>query len=151
MKKLVSLAVFVILLAWSWNLIHSDPVVSFETHSIIQQRLSEIIELSVQKHKSSAKNFRLLRLWTETLNDEKVKAHFVYNFSEGETSDASSQTISGEAWLRKAGGSQGGQENWKVEKVQTSSNQLVFQEPSLVEPEGSKPKTEGSESPKSKK
>ena len=51
MKKVISLVVFVILLAWTWSLIHSDPTISFETHSIIQQKLAEIIQASVQKYR----------------------------------------------------------------------------------------------------
>lgn len=128
MKKVISLVVFVILLAWTWSLIHSDPTVSFETHAIIQQKLAEIIRASVQKYRPNAKDFNLVRLWTETINPEKISAHFTYQFKEGESDKASQETISGEALLKKTTGEQSSQENWKVEKVQTSTNQIVFQE-----------------------
>ena len=128
MKKVISLVVFVILLTWTWNLIHSDPAVTFETHSIIQQKLAEIIQASVQKHRPNAKDFNLVRLWTETLTPEKISAHFTYQFKEGNAEKASQETISGEAFLKKTTTEDQAQENWKVEKVQTSSNQIVFQE-----------------------
>ncbi len=128
MKKVISLVVFVILLAWTWSLINSDPTISFETHTIIQQKLASIIQASVQRHRPNAKDFNLVRLWTETISPEKISAHFTYQFSEGETDKASHETITGEAFLKKTTGQEVSQENWTVEKVRTSSNQIVFQE-----------------------
>lgn len=128
MKKVISLVVFVILLAWTWSLIHSDPTISFETHSIIQQKLAEIIQASVQKHRPAAKDFNLVRLWTESISPEKISAHFTYQFKEGENETSAQETITGEAFLKKTTSEESNQENWKVEKVQTSANQIVFQE-----------------------
>jgi hypothetical protein len=161
MKKVVSFAVFVILLAWTWNLVHSEALVSFETHSIIQQRLAEIIEQSVQKHRPNAKDFNLLRLWTETVNDNQIKAFFTYRFREGTagatnsitepTTEAttaptsvspSEETISGEAVLKKTAGESANQENWRVERVRTSSNQVVFEEGTVVNTDDSAPSTD---------
>ncbi len=132
MKKVISLAVFLILLTWTWSLIHSEPTVSFETHSIIQQKLAEIIQLSVQKHRPNAKEFSLVRLWTETLSSDKISAHFTYRFAEGETTQISNETISGKAFLKKTTSEDQSQENWQIEKVQTSNSQIVFQEGDLI-------------------
>lgn len=134
MKKVISLVVFVILLAWTWNLIHSDPTISFETHSIIQQKLAEIIQASVQKHRPAAKDFNLVRLWTETISPEKVSAHFTYQFNEGENDKSAQQTVTGEALLNKTTSEENSQENWKVEKVKTSANQIIFQEGEAIDP-----------------
>lgn len=133
MKKVISLAVFLILLTWTWSMIHSEPTVSFETHSIIQQKLAEIIQLSVQKHRPNAKEFSLVRLWTETLSSEKISAHFTYRFTEGETAQISNETISGKAFLKKTTNEDQSQENWQIEKVQTSNSQIVFQEGDLID------------------
>ena len=133
MKKVISLVVFLILLIWTWSMIHSSPTVSFETHSIIQQKLAEIIQLSVQKHRPKAKEFSLVRLWTETLNSDKISAHFTYQFKEGESDNATQETISGEALLKKTTTEDQAQENWKIEKVQTSANQIVFQDGESIE------------------
>lgn len=135
MKKIISLVVFLILLTWTWSMIHSDPTVSFETHSIIQQKLAEIIQLSVQKHRPQAKEFNLVRLWTETLTPDKISAHFTYRFKEGDAENASQETISGEALLKKTTTAEQAQENWKVEQVQTSTNQIVFQEGESIDSE----------------
>ncbi len=133
MKKVISLAVFLILLTWTWSLIHSEATVSFETHSIIQQKLAEIIQLSVQKHRPNAKEFSLIRLWTETLSTDKISAHFTYRFAEGETAQISNETISGKAFLKKTTNEDQSQENWLIEKVQTSNSQIVFQEGDLID------------------
>jgi hypothetical protein len=128
MKKIISLIVLLVLMVWTWTLIHSDPSVSFETHSIIQERLAQIIKASVQKNRPSAQSYNLERLWTETVGDGQVKAHFVYTFKEGTGSDLTAQTVRGEALLKKTSHDQTSQQNWKVEKVHTSGNQVAFEE-----------------------
>ncbi len=135
MKKIISLVVLLGLMVWTWNLIHSSPTVTFETHSIMQERLAEIIKASVQKNRPTAQNFSLVRIWTETLKEDRVKAHFVYRFKEGTGSEAADQTVSGEAFIQKTSGQNSTQENWKIEKVQTSANQVIFEDVMSVTPE----------------
>lgn len=135
MKKIISLVVLLILLIGTWNLIHSTPSVTFETHSIMQDRLADIIKTSLKKNRPSAQNFALVRLWTETLASDRVRAHFIYRFKEGTGTEAVDQTISGEAFLQKTSGDSSKQENWKVEKVQTSGNQVIFEDVISVTPE----------------
>lgn len=136
MKKIISLIVLLGLMIWTWDIIHSTPAVTFETHSIMQQRLAEIIKNSVQKYRPAAQNFNLVRLWTETVNPEKVKAHFTYRFIDGEGDSKTEQTVSGEAFLLKTSSEGNEQENWKIEKVQTSANQVIFDEGLTITPEG---------------
>lgn len=135
MKKIISLVILTVSLIWSWNLIHSSPSVSFETHAIIQQRLAEIIEQSVLKHRPEAQNFNLVRLWTEANNHHKVTAHFTYQFQDGETESKTQQTVSGEAFLVKTSAEGTSQENWRVERVSTASNALDFEEGVLITPQ----------------
>src|SRR4051812_45143607 len=110
MKKIISLVVLLVLLVGTWNLIHSTPSVTFETHSIMQDRLADIIKTSIKKNRPTAQNFSLIRLWTETLKPDRVRAHFIYRFKEGTGTEAVDQTLSGEAFLQKTSGENSKQE-----------------------------------------
>jgi hypothetical protein len=137
MKKIISLIILVVMMIWTWNMIHGTPDVTFETHSIIQMKLAEIIQASVQKHRPTAQNFNIVRLWTETVNPEKVKAYFTYKFNDSSAGSSAEQTVTGEAFLTKTSGENSNQENWKVEKVQTNANQVIFDEGTTISPDAS--------------
>lgn len=82
MNKIVSVVIFAVDLTWTWMLMHSSQAIGFETHSGIQQRLAEMIRQTVITKKPNAKQFRISRLWTESMSDTKVRAVFAYEFTE---------------------------------------------------------------------
>lgn len=161
MQKIISLVVFIFALSWTWNVIHSSSAVGFETHSGIQEKLSEIIIATVQNKKPLAQNIQIDRLWTETINDNKVKAIFRYSFFEkNESGESLNQSIEGEVILHREPSEtvvdQMPTEKWVLQSVKTTQDTVEFSEGTVITPgeekteekveEKSEPKTEQHES-----
>ena len=136
MKKIISLIVFTTTLVWTWTLIHSSQAIGFETHSGIQERLAETIKQTVLSKKPNAKNFRIARLWTESLSDTKVRAIFAYEFSEVvEGNENTEQTVEGEAVLFREPKDETNVDKWVLQSVRTTNDTVTFTEGMIVTPE----------------
>lgn len=135
MKKIISLVVFVAALVWTWNAIHTSQAVGFETHSGIQMKLAELIQNTLAAKKPTAKDLAITRLWTETLNDNKVRAVFAYKFVEiAEGGEALEQIIEGEAILHREPSENPNVDNWTLQSVKTTNDLVVFTEGSTITP-----------------
>lgn len=133
MKKIISLLVFTAALIWTWNLVNSSPAIGFETHSGIQQKLATLIQETIQKKKPEAHDFQIMRLWTESMNDNKIRAVFAYKFLEG-TTDSAEQTLEGEAILHREASEDPKQDRWTLQSVKTTRDSVIFAEGSQVNP-----------------
>ena len=133
MKKIISLLVFTAALVWTWNLVNSSQAIGFETHSGIQQKLSTLIQETIQKKKPEAHDFQIIRLWTESMNDNKIRAVFAYKFLEG-TTDSAEQTLEGEAILHREVSEDPKQDKWTLQSVKTTRDSVIFAEGSEVNP-----------------
>lgn len=138
MQKIVSLIVFTVALAWTWNIIHTAPAVGFETHSGIQEKLGLLIQQTVMSKKPNAKNFKISRLWTESLSDTKVRAVFTYSFSEATegSAEVTEQTVDGEAILFREPKDDSRMDRWTLQSVKTTNDAVSFSEGVLVTPGG---------------
>lgn len=135
MKKILSLLIFAVTLIWTWSLIHSSTNVGFETHSGIQQRLTEMIEASLKKARPEAQDLEIFKLWTETLSNNKVRAVFAYKFSDkAENGEMVGQTVAGEAILYREPSDVENEDLWILQSVKTTNDNLVFAEGSLISP-----------------
>ncbi|QLY25180.1 hypothetical protein [Bdellovibrio sp. KM01] len=135
MKKIVSLVVFVAALVWTWNVIHTNEAIGFETHAGIQTKLAELIKATLSAKKPNAKDLRIEKLWTESMNDNKVRAVFAYKFSEtSEAGEALEQIIEGEAVLHREP-TEDKTDKWTLQSVKTTNDIVVFSEGSTVTPD----------------
>lgn len=135
MKKILSLVVFVIALVWTWSLIHSSVAIGTETHSGIQEKLATLIQQTVQKKRPTAQDIQVTRLWTEALDDNKIRAVFAYRFFEtGEGGEKLEQTVEGEALLHREPGPDSRIDNWVLQKVTTTNDNVAFEQGSIVTP-----------------
>jgi len=83
MMKILSLIVFVILLSWTWHVVHSSAPIEFETHSDIQQKIANhlIDEFNIALEKLSRdpdfqdKVFYIKLLNTVGKNDWSAEIH----------------------------------------------------------------------------
>jgi hypothetical protein len=142
MKKIVSLVIFTAALAWSWNLIHSSQAIGFETHSGIQEKLAILIKQTVLAKRPNARNFKISRLWTESLSDTKVRAVFAYSFSEtSEDGQNTDQSVEGEAILFREPKDESKMDKWKLQSVKTTNDAVSFTDGVVVTP--SNPAEEG--------
>lgn len=135
MKKILSLAVFIAALVWTWNVIHTSQAVGFETHSGIQAKLAELIKNTLVAKKPTAKNLSITRLWTEALNDNKVRAVFAYKFVDtSDSGETLEQFIEGEAILHRDPAQEAGMDKWTLQSVKTTNDLVVFTEGSTISP-----------------
>ncbi len=149
--KLLSIVVFSIALIWTWNIMHSSPNISFETHAGIQEKLAQLITDNLKIKKPTATDIRVEKVWTEVIGKNKVKAYFVYSFKDMATGNAVTSQISGEGVLEKqiptanAGAetstvsqteknTEKNTEQWQLSQVKTSSDVVVFEDGLVVTP-----------------
>ncbi len=140
MKKIISLIVFAVALIWTWNIIHNSQAIGFETHSGIQQKLADLIKQTIATKKPEAKNLQVTRLWTEPMNDNKVRAVFAYKFTEpAEGGESTEQSIEGEAILHREVSDDNKVDKWTLQSVKTTNDVLIFSEGSTVGPQTETP------------
>lgn len=143
MKKILSLLVFLSLLVWTWNVIHSTEAVGFETHTAIQEKIAELIKENLQTKKPQSQNLIFTRLWTENLEGNKVRAVFSYRFQETLPSqDKTDQTIDGEAVLVRQPSDDPSIDNWKLIEMKATGDTVTYQEGSTVSAEETDSSTE---------
>lgn len=133
--KYVSVLAFLLLLAWTWNVIHTDQVISFETHAGIQEKLAQVIQQTILNKKPNATGVRIQRLWTQPEGEDKVQANFVYTFQEPD-SDGKSITsqITGHGTLQKQADDGSGLDRWSLKEVKTTGDSVVFEDALLITP-----------------
>lgn len=133
--KYLSLIIFVVLLAWTWNLIHREPIISFETHAGIQEKLAQLIQQTVLSKKPQATDIRIQKIWTEPQGADKVQAHFVYSFEEPDTNGKNlTNQITAQGLLEKQADDGSGLERWSLTKVQTTNDAVTFEDGLYVTP-----------------
>jgi hypothetical protein len=155
MKKLLSFAIFAALLIWTWNIVHRETNLGFETHAGIQAQLEQMIQAAVMSKKPTASDFNMEKLWTEPIAANKVKAHFSYSFKDSETpQDTVQQFIQGEAILyREAPQMANPADNanktdrWVLQSIKTTSDSLIFSEGALLNTDSSTPSAEPGSTP----
>lgn len=135
MKKIISLVIFVVAMAWTWNIIHTADAIGFETHSGIQEKLAELIGNTLVAKKPQAKDLNIRRLWTESIGDNKIRAVFAYSFTEPSQGGGDlEQVIEGEAILYRGLSETGEVDQWVLQSVKTTNDVVVFTEGSLITP-----------------
>lgn len=141
--KYISLIVFTALLIWTWNVIHQDRPVSFETHSGIQEKLAVFITETIKAKRPNATEVIVEKIWTEIKSKNQVQAHFVYSYKEqDENGEWIANSIAGESVLERMDADETGNDVWKLIQVKANSNQLVFEEGMIVTSETSETTTE---------
>jgi len=136
MSSILSLIGFIVALVWTWNVVYSKQnSESIEIHYGLQQKLGDLIKQQLMAKKPQTTDIIIQKLWTEKINDTKVRAVFSYkykeNLSEGESTD---QVIQGEAFLFREPTEDPKTQKWIVQSVRSQSNQISFSEGSVITP-----------------
>lgn len=139
MIKIFSFVLFVSAFIWTWCLFNSPSQMGTDIHAGIQSKLTILIEESVKAKVPTMANFRLNKMYTEKLEDNKVKAHFSYQYDEA---DSTTQTISGEAVLTKALSEDPNVQKWVLQSVNAGSQALEFREGTTISSDGTTTSTE---------
>lgn len=130
--KYVSLVLFTIALAWTWNLVHSTSDISFETHSGIQEQLAVLITDTIKAKKPTASEIVVQKIWTEVLSNDKVKAFFIYSFKDNTESGIVTSEIRGNGILERKGLTPEGNDHWVLTDVHASSDAIQFDDATIV-------------------
>lgn len=136
MKKIVSPLVLAALLIWTWQIVHTQSAIGFETHSGVQVKLAELIGNTLQAKKPEAEDLQIVKIWTAPLSDNKLQAVFTYKFTEKtEDSEKAEKLIHGEAVLYREPSEDPTLDKWILQSVRTQLESLNFTEGSVVLPE----------------
>jgi len=134
--KILSLFFFTILLVWSWNVATRTPPVDFATHASIQNKLMEFIQNYIQQKKPNITDYKIQKIWTETVNDKEVKATFRHSFSEVIDGVKSVSEVESQMVLKRvedAVNEQGESvENWQIVKSKTTSDAIQFEDGLII-------------------
>lgn len=144
MGKLLGLIIFTAALIWTWIISNSTSPVGFETHAALQHKLSQLILKAIAEKKPEAINAKIVKIQTETIDDNKIKAQFSYKFTEKEANGSPVDLIlEGESFLSRSNKNhqneeknpnEANEETWKVEKVQIKNSSLLYSEGLIVTP-----------------
>lgn len=133
MGKLISFVVFLAAFVWTWFLFQSEPKVNVGVHAGLQSKLAVMIEETIKANKPQAYGFQMLSIYTETIDANKVSAHFSYKYSERtEDKETSQQTIKGVAVLNRTASENPQDEKWVVQSVRSNNTNIEFQEGSII-------------------
>ncbi len=135
MMKILSLIVFVILLSWTWHVVHSSSPIEFETHSDIQSKMKELIESTIKSRKPDTKSVEIVKIWTRDVGDRKIQADFTYRFIETNAQNESTErVIDGQAILFRDVSDNPSLDQWTVQSLITKGDSISFSEGSTVSP-----------------
>ena len=134
MMKFISLILFVGALWWSWHLTYSEADVRFDVHASLQNEVQSIIKDYISKNRPSSADIRFHKVWTETLNPNKVKVVFQYTFADVlGTEEDTEQTFDGYAILNRMPAANGSkEENWSLDEVSADNTSVIFKKGSEI-------------------
>ncbi|MDZ4660325.1 MAG: hypothetical protein SGJ18_01765 [Pseudomonadota bacterium] len=132
--KYLSIIFFLVLMKFTWGMAYKAPVVSIETHKLIQTELKDIIYQVLVQYRPTATNLKFQTIWTERLSDHQLKAHFTYSFVDSDDQDGESveQTQDGEVILNQIPPSDGDQMDQNGQKSQKSQKSWSLDEVTVL-------------------
>ena len=129
MMKLVSFFIFVAAFIWTWSLLTSKSTIGIDVHAGIQSKLAILIQDTIKAKRPNSSNFELTKIYTEKMDDNKIKAYFSYKFIDVlEDQEKSEQIISGQAILNRSLSEDPAVQKWVIQSVKTDSSAIEFKE-----------------------
>lgn len=140
--KYIGTLFFLSAMYWSWCLATTEQPVSQRVHLSLQDDMKKMIAEYIQQNLPNSQGLQFERFWTEALNDNRVKASFIYSFEDtnDQIGDARVQ-IEGYAVLNRSKETSDSIE-WSFDELVILNNAVDFKEPLKVSPEGSTGQTE---------
>lgn len=134
---MVSLIVLIAGLIWSWSLFNTTTKMNTQVHAEIQSKLALLIEDTIKNKKPHSSDFEMSQLYTSTINENLVSAHFSYKFkdildSDSTTEEAVEQNISGFALLAKTPSENPDLQKWVIQSIKTNQESVSFSEGLVV-------------------
>ena len=127
MMKFISLFVFIFSLWMTWHLTYSESSTPFVVHASLQAEVERLISEFVIKQRPNATDIRFLRIWTETINPQKVKVSFEYAFVDPmPDGEATEQRLQGSAILNRMEKTADAPDQWSLGEVAADTQTLIF-------------------------
>ena len=152
MVKIISFIVFVTAFIWTWNLFNNRSEMGIEIHAGIQSKLTLLIEDTLKNKKPTLSDFKLIKMYTTKLDDQKVSAHFAYEYTEALSADSASgtaevvtQNVSGEAILIRSLSEDKSIQKWVLQSVRTDAQTVDFKDGLVISSEDETAPAESSE------
>ncbi|MEZ0392109.1 MAG: hypothetical protein ACAH59_07845 [Pseudobdellovibrionaceae bacterium] len=148
--KYISLILFAVALAWTWNLIHDQADISIETHNGIQEKVAELITETIKAKRPTATDILIENIWTEVLSGDRVKAHYRYSFKDkSEEGGSYTSQISGERILERQPDDGSGNDRWVLNQARNATDSIQFDDATIIlaAPDGSTPVSTETETP----
>ena len=130
--KYISLIVFAAFLIWTWNVIHNESPISFQTHSGIQEKLAVIINDTIKAKRPTVSEVVIEKIWTEVISDTKVKAFFIYSFKDNSEGGVVTSQIKGEGLLERQASEDPTVDKWALTNVKTSNDNIQFDDSTII-------------------
>lgn len=126
MSKIVSLVLFIFALTWSWMQFRKPDQMGTEVHAAVQSRLQILIEDTIKNKRPNIQNLRFLKMYSEKIDDNKIKAYFSYEFED--PSESTKQRFTGDAILSRGLSEDPNIKKWILQKVKTGQETIEFTE-----------------------
>jgi len=131
--KYFSVVFFLVLMIWTWSVVHNEATVPFETHAGIQNKLVQVIAETIKSKKPNASEISIDNIWTESTALNTVKAHFSYRFKlPTESGEMTESQISGEGLLEHQPDDGSGFDRWRLYEIKTTSDLIKFEEALVI-------------------
>jgi hypothetical protein len=128
--KYISVLVLLFMLKLSWAAINRPFEISPATHEQLQVELSKIIEGVISQSNPTVSDIKMEKVWTETVNYNRVKASFGYSYKEKIGEDTLSQYRQGIAFLTRQPpppDHAGVDSAWSLDQVKVLNTRLDFE------------------------
>lgn len=137
MIKIVSFIIFTCAFIWSWFLFNAKNSVGIDVHAGIQSKLAILIENAVKKQKPNSTEFKLIKMYTEKIDDSRVIAKFSFKYADKlDEKEITAQILNGEAVLSRGLSENPEIQKWIIQSVKSNSNQLEFREGLVISSDG---------------
>lgn len=137
MVRVLSFFMFVAAFLWTWYLFNSSNTIGVDIHAGIQSKLGVLIEETIKKSKPNSTDFRLLKIYTEKLDDNRISAKFAFQYEDLlEADEKTTQTLQGEAILSKGLSENPEVQKWIIQSVKTNATNLEFREGLVISSDG---------------
>lgn len=143
MVKIISLIVFVVAFVLSWCAFNGRSAMGIDVHAGVQSKLSILIEDTIKAKRPNSENFKLVKMYTEKMDEQKIMAHFSYEFQDemvasgdSTTKEKTTQKISGSAVLTKGLSEDPSVQKWVLQSVKTGTENIDFKDGLIINSDG---------------
>ena len=122
-NPLLAITLWVTALFVSWSLYQNRPeLLSWQFHARLQAGLQEFVTDHIQKRLPDATDIQFTSLWSRSIDDDKVKVFFEYQFQS--PSDQVQSQLKGSALLGSTG--QDPQKSWTIQEVHIDEQSIEY-------------------------